>query len=240
MTALLAATVFGCTRSPPGAQSGVSGTGSGHSGVSATVDFEATCAGVWPVDACAEGDCTPLPVNDRYVDAWFEVFTERSGWSPEEVDEHVRMRVVDHRAATQSSAHLLTVQITIGWVPFLFVDQASALGADPTFDEVLEAWRHDPQLGGVDVPVVGPSTPLALGPGDVQRAVTDCGATLGTTFDPTGFCSARASFRTRGRSDEPYLGFDFLGPTGGRRIPHLTVDVIGGEVSCALSAAYTP
>lgn len=221
---------------PPGAHSGGSAPATGHTGAPEPIDWEATCAGTWPADACAVGDCTPLPVNDRYVEGWEQVFAARSGWSAEALAEQVELRAVEHAAALQSSRHTLTVELTVGWVTFLVVDAASAPGADPTAAEILEAWRRDPQLGGVSVPLVTPTTPLALGPDDVRAAIAACEAQLGEPLDPAGFCRPRVPMQ-RTSADEPELSFDFWGPSGRRRVAHLGIDAVSGQSVCGFTAA---
>jgi hypothetical protein len=191
-----------------------------------TLDFEAQCADVWPSDDCASDDCTPLPVNEDYADAFLEVLQSESGWTDAQMADHVALRHIRHELAEQSSFHEITATIDIDWARFLFTRSAGAAGGEPDYDAIVAAFE-----AYADAPRLDPSARLQLSIADIRQEILDCESTHEVTLDLGGWCDPW--YPTIAGDDDRGLRFDFFAEVDGDYV-QLSTNAVTGEVDCRL------
>ncbi|MEQ1508176.1 MAG: hypothetical protein ABMB14_38455 [Myxococcota bacterium] len=190
-------------------------------GPEVVLDFEATCAGAWPVDACGSAGCADGAVAERWASAFEPAFAARSGVPTSEVADHARLRSIAG-ASSFGSITDATYQVDLDWVRFVREAQLWTASETPTDPELEAAWADPLQL-----PTVGLDAEL-IAYARAQREIDGCAAKLGVTFDPVGWC--RPVYATDpGDDDGQWFRFDFSADLGGGTIAEVGVDLTGGE-----------
>lgn len=181
------------------------------------LDFEGTCAGVWPADTCAGGDCADTDLEARWVATFPAAFGAGA--------DHARVRAIAGGEGTFRSISHAAVEVDIDWVRVVQEVELWTDDADPTDEALVAAWRDWLRVPALDLDAE--LMPFE----EVQAFVDDCAAQFGVTFDAADWCDPW--YPTDPDDDGRGPRFDFEAPLEGTTYVEASIDVTGSEApSC--------
>ncbi len=197
-------------------------------GWDAVFDWETLCRGTWPENDCADG-CADAPVEQTYEAGFYDWASDSTGFSTEELGDHVRLREVDTWLAEQSSQTTVDYLIRVGWVEmrvYLYVDAA---GGDPTANSVAVEYARatfaQPHWNGAVRPFE-----------DIAAELAACEETYHAEFPETDWCDGWVSDDP---SDDQTLRYSFSAPTTPGKLAFFIVSPDGSEPgNCGEEDAY--